>query len=189
MGAAADCELIGPGFLGQPINSSTAIAFAVAGAMLWQRPRLRWIGIGLVATGVGSLLFHGPMTPGSEWAHDVSLAWLILLVAGLGRPWERWTRVPGLAALGVAFALVPGLADLVAIALTVVAVVLILKDDRSPRTLAPLVLLAVSAIVGRLGATGGPWCDPESVFQLHGVWHVTAAAAVTWWALATEPDR
>lgn len=189
MGAAADCELIGQSFLGQPVNSITTVAFLVAGAVLWPRHRLRWIAAGLVATGIGSFLFHGPMPAGSEWAHDVSLAWLILLVAGLGRPWEGWARLPGLVALGVTFALLPAWADPMAVAFTIVALVLIVRDDRSQRTIAPLALLAGSALVGRLGATGGPWCDPTSTFQLHGVWHIAAAVVVAWWALGTEQGR
>ncbi len=126
------------------------------------------------------------MPDGSEWAHDVSLAWLILLVAGLGRSWEPWTRIPGLVALGVLFAVFPAIADPVAIVITIAALILILKDERSAGTIAPLGLLGVAAIIGRLGATGGPFCNPESLFQLHGVWHVAAAGAVVWWALVTE---
>lgn len=187
MGAAADCELIGSGFFGQPVNTLTTLALVVAGGVLLTRARLRWIGVGLIATGAGSFLFHGPMPSGSEWAHDVSLAWLILLVAGLGRSWETWTRIPGLAALGSLFAVFPGIADPVAVAITIGALILILTDDRTPGTIAPLGLLGAAAVLGRLGATGGPLCDPESLLQLHGVWHVAAAVAVAWWALATEP--
>jgi hypothetical protein len=187
MGAAADCELIGPGFLGQPVNTLTTLALVVAGGVLLTRARLRWIGVGLIATAAGSFLFHGPMPSGSEWAHDVSLAWLILLVAGLGRSWETWTRIPGLVALGVLFAALPAVADPVAVLITIAALILILRDDRSPSTIAPLGLLGAAAILGRLGATGGPFCDPGSLFQLHGVWHIAAAGAVTWWALAVEP--
>lgn len=186
MGAAADCELIGPGFFGQPVNSVTSIAFAVAGVILWQRPRLRWIAGGLVATGIGSFLFHGPMPAGSQWAHDVSLAWLIVLVAGLGQTWEKWTKLPALSGLGVGFALLPVVADPTAVLATAFALLVILRRDRSLRTIAPLTLLAIAAVLGRLGATGGPWCEPGSVFQWHAIWHIAAAVAVAWWALGTE---
>lgn len=187
MGAAADCELIGAGFWGQPVNSITTLFLIAAGGVLAVRPRLRWIAVGLIATGVGSFLFHGPMPSGSEWAHDVSLAWLILLIAGLGRSWERWTQIPGLIGLAVVFAILPAVADPVAVVTALLALVLILRDDRSAGTTAPLVLLGAAAILGRLGATGGPLCDPESLFQWHGVWHVAAAGAVTWWAIGAEP--
>ncbi|HEU4320055.1 MAG TPA: hypothetical protein VFS66_08230 [Acidimicrobiia bacterium] len=51
----------------------------------------------------------------------------------------------------------------------------------------PLTLLAVVAVIGRLGATGNPLCDPASIWQPHGLWHIGAATAVTWWAVATAP--
>lgn len=185
MGAAADCELIGPGFLGQPVNSLTTFAFVVAGAMLIVvRPDRRWVGIGLAATGVGSFLFHGPMPPGSEWAHDVTLAWLIAIVAGIGSRWERYSRLPALVVLALAFAVVPAMADPVAFALTALALLTVLRSDRSRPVMAPLLLLAVVAGYGRLGSTGGPLCDPESILQPHGVWHIGSALAVAWWAVA-----
>lgn len=183
MGAAADCELIRAEWLGQPVNTVTTIAFVVAGLLLIRRPPVRWVGIGLIATGVGSFLFHGPMPPASEWAHDVSLAWLLLLVAGVGQTWEHWTRLSALIGTGLLFWLIPALADPIAVLATALAVVLLLRRDRSITTLGPLTLLAASAILGRMGATGWPLCDPSSWFQLHGIWHIAAAGAVTWWAL------
>lgn len=185
MGAAADCEIIGPGFLGQPVNSLTTFAFVVAGAVLIVvRPDRRWVGIGLAATGMGSFLFHGPMPPGSEWAHDVTLAWLIAIVAGIGSRWERHSRFPALVVLAIAFATVPVIADPVAFVMTVLALLTVLRHDRSRPVLAPLLVLAVVAGYGRLGATGAPLCDPESILQPHGVWHIGSALAVAWWAVA-----
>ena len=184
MGAAADCELIGAGFLGQPVNAVTSIGFVIAGLVVAsRRPDRRWLGIALVATGVGSFLFHGPMPPGNEWAHDVTIAWLLAVVAASGTRAEKYSRLPALAVLGVGFALAPSWGDPIAVALTIVAVVSVLRG-RNYRALLPLLLLALVAIYGRLGATSGPLCDPESVFQPHGVWHLGSALAVTWWALA-----
>lgn len=179
---ARDCELIGPGFFGQPVNALTTLVFVIAGLVVLRRSPARWVGFGMIATGLGSFLFHGPMPPGSEWAHDVSLAWLILLIAGIGQTWERWTRLPGLAALGVLFAVAPGVADPVAVALVVVAaIVQVRRDPRS--TLILLGTVGALGILGRLGATGGPLCDPESLLQPHGLWHVGAAVMVAWWAM------
>jgi hypothetical protein len=184
MGAAADCEIIGPGFLGQPINSLTTFAFVVAGAVLIAvRRDRRWVGIGLVATGVGSFVFHGPMPPGSEWAHDVTLAWLIAIVGGVGSRWERFSRLPALVVLAIAFALVPAIADPVTLVMTALALLTVLGQDRSRRVLAPLIVLAVIAGFGRLGATGAPLCDPESILQPHGAWHIGSALTVAWWAV------
>lgn len=53
----------------------------------------------------------------------------------------------------------------------------------------PVTLLAVVAVIGRLGATGGPLCVPDSVWQPHGLWHVGSAAAVTWWAITRHSRR
>jgi energy-converting hydrogenase Eha subunit C len=187
MGAAADCESIGVGLLRQPVNSITTVAFVAAG--LWivtVRPDRRWVGVAVVATGTGSLLFHGPMPAGAEWAHDVTLAWLLLVVAGTGTRWEKTTHIPGLLGLGVLFAFIPAIADPLAVVITVIALVVRIRLDRSPHTRGALTLLGASAIIGRLGATGWPLCDPNSLLQTHGLWHVAAAAAVVWWATGAD---
>lgn len=181
MGAAADCEVIAGGIFGQPANTLTTLAFLLAGiVVIVGRPRAGWVGAGLVATGLGSLLFHGPMPPGSEWAHDVSLAWLLGLVAGIGTRWERHSRIPALILLGVVFAEIPSASDPIAAVLSVVAVASLLLRDRRA-ALGPLLLLGAVAVVGRLGATGGPLCDPDSWLQPHGLWHLGSAGAVLWW--------
>jgi hypothetical protein len=184
MGAAADCEAITAGFLGQPVNALTTFGFVIAGGyVIARRPERRWVGIALIATGVGSFLFHGPMPAGNEWAHDVTLTWLIVVVAGTGTQLERYTRLPALLVIGALFAFAPALADPIGVGVTIVAVISVLRGrDRS--ALPPLLLLGAVAILGRLGATGGPLCDPTSLFQPHGVWHLGAAVAVAWWALA-----
>lgn len=184
MGALADCELVRGPLIGQPANTITTVAFIIAGLAVARRADMRWVGIAVSATGVGSLLFHGPMPPGSEWAHDTSLAWLILVIAGWSRPWEEWTRLPGLIILGVVFVAAPVVADPVAVALVAATMGLILIPDRSVHNMGPVALLGVAAIVGRLGATGGPLCDPTSLLQPHALWHIAAAVAVAWWALA-----
>ena len=185
MGAAADCEAIGTGFLGQPVNGLTTLGFIIAGVFVASRRRdRRWVGIALGATGVGSFLFHGPMPAGNEWAHDVTIAWLLVVVAATGTRAERYSRLPTLVVLGIGFALAPSWGDPIAVALTIVAIGSILRGRDRRGALLPLLLLALVAIYGRLGATGGPLCDPESLFQPHGVWHLGAAVAVTWWALS-----
>jgi hypothetical protein len=185
MGAAADCEAIGAGFLGQPVNALTTIGFVMAGGLvIARRPERRWVGVALIATGLGSFLFHGPMPPGSEWAHDVTLTWLIVVVAGAGTRVERFTKLPALLLIGALFAVAPALADPIAVAAAIVAVVSVLRG-RDHAAVPPLLLLGAVAVFGRLGATGGPLCDPNSLFQPHGVWHLGAAVAVAWWAIGT----
>jgi hypothetical protein len=70
------------------------------------------------------------------------------------------------------------------VGVTVVSIVVDLRHGASWQPLVgPLVLLGSVAIIGRLGATGGPLCDPDSILQPHGLWHLGAAAALLWWAL------
>lgn len=180
-----DCELITDAFLGQPVNTITTLAFLVAAVVIARRPRLRWAAWAIGATGVGSFLFHGPMPAGSQWAHDVSLAWLILVVAGIGHGLEKWTHWPGLVAIGVLLAAIPGSADVLSAVLTATAGIVHLRR-RSTNIVPALFALAVVAIFGRLGSTGGPLCNPDSLFQPHGVWHVGAAAIVAWFVLSSS---
>jgi hypothetical protein len=180
-GAIADCERVLVGLLGQPVNSLTSLAFVVAGAFTWARSH-RIVGAASIATGVGSFLFHGPMPPGAEWAHDVSLAWLLVAVAAVGTAWERWGGLPALAAIGAGLAAVPAAGDPLGVAAAVAAIASVLWRQRTPRTWAALVILGTAAIVGRLAATGGPLCVPDSLFQGHGFWHLGAAFAVALWA-------
>jgi hypothetical protein len=188
MGALRDCEAVTQAILGQPVNSITSLAFVVGGVLVVWRSSHVWIGIASGATGLGSFLFHGPMPPYSMWVHDATLGWLLLIVAADGRSWERWARLPGLLIIAAVVA-VPGTADPLGAALAAAAIVVLIMRDRSIATIGPLLLLAVVAIVGRLGATGGPLCAPNSVWQPHGLWHLGAAAAVTWWALALKRNE
>lgn len=182
MGAAIDCETIGPGLFAQPVNSTTSLVLVAAGLYLGMRAGSRWLGIALAATGIGSFLFHGPLAPGGDWPHDVTLAWLTFMTAAHAVGWGDRFALPALATLGVLLAVVPGTADVVTVGLVVVTAVMTLRRHLGAATLLPLVLLAAAAAVGRLGSSNGPWCDPASLMQTHGVWHVGAAAAVIWWS-------
>ena len=63
-----DCEQFGTGFLGQPVNTFSSLAFVVAGvAIIARKPRHAVYG-GLVAlNGAGSVALHGPYPPGPTW--------------------------------------------------------------------------------------------------------------------------
>jgi hypothetical protein len=115
----------------------------------------------------------------------VTLALLLALITITGGRWARVAQIPVLVALGVGFWLFPEAGDPVAVLLTVLAVIALLARDHSGSTLGPLTLLAAVAVFGRLGSTTGPLCDPGSVLQPHGVWHVGAAVAVAWWAIGS----
>lgn len=84
---ASDCEALRDGLLGQPVNSLSSLAYVAAGAYVVRRAGPLGPALALVAVGAGSVLYHGPMVPGAEAAHDGSIALLggTMLVAA----WRR----------------------------------------------------------------------------------------------------
>ena len=82
---ASDCERATTGLLAQPTNAITSLGFALAGGWVMSRT-LRGsqrrveplvFGASMIATGVGSFLYHGPQPPHADAVHDASI--LILL--------------------------------------------------------------------------------------------------------------
>lgn len=93
---AGDCEAWRPGPLGQPTNAVTSGAYLVTAAWLWSRadavvPEERWrvrlAAAVSVATGVGSIAYHGVGGRGSHLLHDASL-WVLLAWSPVGT--RRW---------------------------------------------------------------------------------------------------
>ena len=84
----SDCEALEPGLLAQPINALTSLGYVVAGAIVLAllTPQQRR-GVGglyallLALIGIGSVIFHGPQTPGAKFLHDAPIAALLLLIA------------------------------------------------------------------------------------------------------------
>jgi hypothetical protein len=77
---ASDCEALRDGWLGQPVNTLSSLAYLVAGAYVLRRGGPRMPALGLTAVGVGSVLYHGPMIPGAGLAHDGSIVALAATV-------------------------------------------------------------------------------------------------------------
>ena len=47
----------------------------------------------------------------------------------------------------------------------------------------PLVAIAgLAAAAWLAGSTGGPWCDPDTWWQPHALWHTLTALLVLAWA-------
>ena len=178
--AARDCEAFIDGWWGQPINTGTSLFIVAAGMILLLRRR--WIlGFATVATGAGSVAFHGPQPEWGSWLHDVSIVWLLIAVA-----WDRTGRRMWMGGAWVvsAFAaiVVPDWMDIVQLGAALVAGWSLMRNHGwNPPTVTAASLVVVGALVGRLSRTGGPWCDPTSPLQGHGLWHLTVAAAVLIW--------
>lgn len=180
--AAADCERILESWWGQPINTVTAAAFVVGAVLVWWRRRDLPTGLLLAGIGAGSIAFHGPMPAWGEFLHDASivlaLAWILLVETGRRAYW------PLAFAIGLALSAAPVIADPAQALLAVAAVgVILVSSRRRPQRLAAVGVLAAGAFVGTLSRTGGPLCDPDSIWQGHGFWHLAAASALTLWGL------
>ena len=153
-----DCEAIRSGWLAQPANATSSLAFVAAGGWLLVRAaapganRVSLVSAGTALSGVGlaSVAYHGPQPAWAEAVHDGTIVGLAVVMAGHGVWWltrrcgrsqgpgpggGRWWAAAG--ACGAA-----GLAAYVA------------------------------------GRTGGPLCRPESLWQPHAAWHLLVAAAL-----------
>ena len=101
----SDCEVLHSGFLGQPANAVSSVAYVLAGLAVWRRGGPAGPALALGAVGVGSVLYHGPMPAGAEAVHDGALVALAATVAlAAARRWRAGTRprVPRPPAIAVA---------------------------------------------------------------------------------------
>lgn len=88
--AVSDCERIRPGFIGQPANAASSLAFVAAAVPIWRRAtgkrkEWRWVAAALAFEGVGSVAYHGPGGRASKNVHDAGLLLLALAFARVGR--------------------------------------------------------------------------------------------------------
>lgn len=151
--AESDCEQLRAGWLAQPANTVSTLAFAVVGA--WLLLGSRWVsagrgtliagGVAMVGAGVGSLAYHGPQPGWAHLVHDGSA----LALAGL------------LAGRTVRLLVMPGTRRVVLAAW---------------RSAAPWIALAGLAYVA--GRSGSPLCRPASIWQPHAAWHILSAVAI-----------
>lgn len=200
----SDCEEIGDGILGQPVNAISSGAYTLFGLWLvWRAIRRHGeeksievaYGLALASVGIGSIAFHGPVPPGARLLHDLTIAAVLAVIAArnLGGlfQWHRRAAVGVavlvIAAIGVVMAIAPDLGNLLTGVIGVAAVVtevIVYRTGRrrfSRRVARILIvialLLATAGFINVLGRTGGPICDPDSLFQGHAVWHVLTAGA------------
>ncbi len=135
-----DCERIVSGFLGQPANALSSLAFLAAGAWIlilaFRRDRatrfaLIVLAVAVGANAVGSFARHGPDPSWAAWAHDVAIMAVLLFVPihALARM-LRWRPAieigafaAGMVAVGLGLAAIQGASDPVAGTLAAGAVV------------------------------------------------------------------
>jgi hypothetical protein len=180
-----DCEALREGLLSQPVNAITSLAFVVAGlAVTVRNPRRQLFGLAVALVGIGSFAAHGLRWPGSEWLHDVTIAWVLVLVLieGVPRPWMMGA-VPG---VGMLFAVAPMANNpfMVVLAASVIGREM-LPSRRSRAAIYAVAILGIGALIGTLSRTGWPLCDPDSLIQGHAVWHVLAAVALAVWGIGS----
>jgi 1-acyl-sn-glycerol-3-phosphate acyltransferase len=196
----SDCEALDPVGLAQAVNAWTSLAYVAVGVvvLLGARRRLRSpaIALGLlaIAEGVGSVLFHGDPGTFAQWLHDVAFLGLLGLLAGwhLGRLLgcaDRGAWIGAITVTVAAGAVHPVAVSAVNAGAAVLIVVIAGAELLARRRGLPgvfrlgLLLVTVLAVVAyALGRTGSPLCDPDSIVQFHGAWHVLTALAVLVWA-------
>ena len=194
--ALVDCEQLRGGLLAQPANSLSSLAFVVAGVWILVRAQrhivnLDAIAVGLasLAVGVGSFAFHGIAGAQAHWLHDTTLLTLLGLVA-VEHVGPRGLCVARAAPIVVVFAgtsvfASPNSTTLVAVVLVLcVAASEVAAPWRNRVRIIPgplATMLAGGLCASWLGRTGSVLCRPESVLQLHALWHLVMAAATVWW--------
>ncbi len=208
---AADCEMVGGGWLVQPINAWSSLAYAVVGVVLiMSMPRAprsdrtarAAFGVLMVATGVGSYLYHGPQTSTAGFAHDITflaMLWFLILVnpaSPYGVPRRYAWIALGLVTVGAAIALAvsPSSTNV----LTAISVVALVVSDLLLHRIgginghwyaAALLLLAASLVFNILGRSDTTTCDPDSLIQFHALWHVSSALSLGAYFVATTVPR
>ncbi len=201
--AAGDCERCRPGVVAQPVNTASSLAFSAAGATILARVGLRpqeeargeaAVGWAAVLAGLGSVAYHGPGGRLGRYLHDSSLIALLgsLALADLARlrsqPVPRWAVgapvVVGLIGArprwSVAAQALTGLTAVAAEAARGRNRDAQVKRSRLGLEVAVAGLGATTQVLGR---SGGRWCDPDSKFQPHALWHGAMAATLALRAL------
>jgi predicted membrane channel-forming protein YqfA (hemolysin III family) len=193
------------------VNAVSSFAFLIAGiaVMTWARRTdghertLRTVfGVAMIATGVGSFLFHGFDSSVAQFLHDITFLVTIWILAVINvTEMQRRSRYFGWGVVGVgalvfsvALLIGPQITNIltVVVSAALVGADIVLHRRGSVRTMwywAALVamLLAIAAFL--LGRSSGPLCDPASIFQGHAAWHLLAAIAVTSYFVATSDAR
>lgn len=213
---SSDCELLRDAALAQPVNALTSLAYVLVGVAVAATARARHrpvvpagvYGLCLAAVGIGSVLFHGPQPEGSRVLHDlpILITVIFIVVHDLGLTWRHlkhgWvTFGVGAGAATILTVIDPELAAIATgvgvVAIAVLEFIVYRRRLRPVETRAQrrgyAIVIGVTAVAAAswlLGRTDGPACDPDAVFQFHGLWHVISALVFgLWWWLAYDAGR
>jgi hypothetical protein len=150
-----DCERIRSGWLAQPANAVSSLAYVGIGVwLLWhalaagaRRSLLVVAGAAMVAVGMGSFAYHGPQPAWADAAHDASIGALALALVADHVWLLARARPPNAATLLGAW-----------------------------RAAAPWIAAALLAYW--TGRTASSLCRPTSLWQYHAAWHTLSALAL-----------
>ncbi len=212
-----DCETLGSGWLAQPVNALSSLAYSLIGITIAvsvlrsDRPRggsLVYAGC-LVAVGLGSVAFHGPQLSGSQLMHDLPILLTVIFMLNHDRvvlgpdSGRELATFAGVALVAVLLAVVVPIV-VAPLSIGVAGAVVVAEIVIHRRRLRPTaithrrrgwVAIAVFAVVGGaswvLGRSDSPLCEPDSWYQLHGLWHMLSAVVFGlwyWWAIADVRD-
>lgn len=196
--AGSDCERCRAGWVTQPANTLSSLAYVVAGASLGHQASRRdpdrptavvdgAYAAAVAGVGVGSVAYHGPAGTWGRWLHDAALVTLAAVIAVGDLAAVRGhstaaTRALAAAPLAAALAAGPATtepAQALTGAVAVAADVLRARTtgEGPPRwaLLASIPVWSAGVTFQVLGRTGGPLCRPGSRFQPHAAWHVCSA--------------
>ncbi|GMR02931.1 MAG: hypothetical protein BMS9Abin20_1285 [Acidimicrobiia bacterium] len=207
----SDCETIGSGVLAQPVNAISSLAYAVVGlfVLAWalrvagtERIVRVVFGLLMIATGTGSVMFHGTQGPASQFSHDITFLVTVWFLAVLNvaeaygsKRWVGWSAFgAGAGVLAVSLALYPGITNVLMVGVVVALVGADIALHRRGRIrsgwyVGALVAVITAVAMFILGRTGGLVCDPGSIFQGHALWHLLSAAALGAYFVATSDVR
>lgn len=204
---SSDCEARTASL--QPVLFATSWSYVVVGIALgwWVANRQDisrlWgslFAAGVVATGLGSVDYHGLVLVPQPLVHDAGLALALLAAWGVDL-----TRLTGnsrrasevVAVVGVAGAVLlivwpaggPVLAAVIGVGLVLSELLIYRRGLRGVHwsQYGAIATLVAGFVVFALSRSGGPLCDPESWIQGHGAWHILSAAALGLWAIGALP--
>lgn len=184
------CEAHQPGWVVQPLVTTSNWVFVVVGLVVLVGGRHRALGLASVGVGVASWVYHASLSLAGEWLDVVGMYALVgvLVYYNATRYWPHqvaWWRLAygvGMSLTGAQMAWAREWQGVVLAGLVLSA--LVLEAGLARRGARPaygwlgagLALFALGGAVWLL-ETRLP-CDPASVWQWHAVWHICAAGAI-----------